>query len=168
LSSIADVRPTHTETRKKPGPALTGLQLAQGSVPMPTRRKAESAPVYVTIVSRNPETLDGLQQYLGGVGIPSRTTRALDDLFAVAPEHATATVIFPDEFSEDAVLALVAELRRKRPRLLTLLITQAPQRLRSSLGADDERLPMPTILPKPLFGWLILDAIRGQTVNQHV
>jgi hypothetical protein len=32
---------------------------------MPTRKKAESLPTYVTIVSRNPETLDGLQQYLG-------------------------------------------------------------------------------------------------------
>jgi hypothetical protein len=84
------------------------------------------------------------------------------DLTVVAPDHATATVIFPDDFAEDTMLALVAELRRKRPRLLVLLITRAPQRFRSSLSADDERLPMPTIFEKPLFGWLILDAIRGQ------
>jgi hypothetical protein len=117
----------------------------------------------VTIVSRNPETLDGLQQYLGRAGVPSRTTAALRNLDAVAPEHATVTVIFPDEFSEEAVLATVGQLRRTRSRLLTLLVTRAPRRLLSSIcrDDDDERLPMPTILPKPLFGWQILDAIRA-------
>jgi hypothetical protein len=135
---------------------------------MPTRKKAELLTTYVTIVSRNPETLDGLQQYLGGAGIPSCTTRALCDMTAVAPAHATATVIFPDDFPEESVHALVAKLRRKRPRFLTLLITRAPHRLRSSLAADDTRLPMPIILPKPLFGWLIVDAIRDQAVKPHV
>lgn len=129
---------------------------------MPARRKPESLPTYVTIVSKNPETLDGLQQYLGRAGVPSRTTRLLRDLTVVAPEHATATVIFPDDFAEEAALALIAELRRKRPRLRTLIITRAPSRFQSFLTADDDRLPMPTIMPKPLFGWLILDAIRGQ------
>lgn len=132
---------------------------------MPRSRKPESPPPYVTIVSKNPETLDGLQQYLGHAGIPSRTTRAVRDISLVAPAHATATVIFPDDFAEEAVLALVAELRRKRPHLLTLLITQAPIRFRSAFFADDARLTMPTIMPKPLFGWLILDAIRGQEVT---
>jgi hypothetical protein len=134
---------------------------------MPTRKKADAPPTYVTIVSRNPETLDGLQQYLGRAGIPSRTTRAFTDLAVVAPGHVTATVIFPDDFPEDAMLALVATLRRKRSRLLILLITRAPQRIRSILGADDARLPMPTILAKPLFGWLILDAVREHAASQH-
>jgi hypothetical protein len=122
----------------------------------------EAPPAYATIVSRNPDTLDGLQQYLGRAGIPSRTTAALRDLDVVAPAYATVAVIFPDEFSDEAVLSAVARLRRKRPRLLTLLITRAPTRLRCSLSSsDDDRLPMPTILPKPLFGWQILDAIRA-------
>jgi hypothetical protein len=129
-------------------------------MPRPSKN-GEGLPAYVTIVSRNPETLDGLQQYLGRAGIPSRTTAALRKLDLVAPEHATVSVIFPDDFSEEAVLATVAELRRKRPRLLTLLITRAPKRLRSSLGNGDDRLPMPIIMPKPLFGWQILDAIRA-------
>jgi hypothetical protein len=134
---------------------------------MPATKKAEARPAYVTIVSRNPETLDGLQQYLGRAGIPSRATRAFSDLNVVAPGHVTVTVIFPDDFAEDAVLALVAALRRQRSHLLILLITRAPQRFRSVLGADDARLPMPTVLAKPLFGWLILDAIRGHAASQH-
>jgi hypothetical protein len=144
-----------------------GPRLALGLGPMPTRKKADAPPAYVTIVSTNPETLDGLQQYLARAGIPSRTTRVVLDLTIVAPDHATAIVIFPDDFAEDAVLALVAVLRRKRARLLILLITRAPNRFRSALSADDEHLPMPTILVKPLFGWLILDAIRGQAASEH-
>jgi hypothetical protein len=135
---------------------------------MPTRKKAEARPAYVTIVSKNPETLDGLQQYLGRAGIPSRTTRVLSDLTIVAPDHATATVIFPDDFAEDAALALLAALRRRRSRLLILLITRAPNRFRSALSEDDARLAMPVILAKPLFGWLILDAIRGQAASEHI
>jgi hypothetical protein len=132
---------------------------------MRATKKMEARPAYVTIVSGNPETLDGLQQYLGRAGIPSRTTRAFTDLTVVAPGYVTATVIFPDDFAEDAMLALVATLRRKRSRLLILLITRAPQRFRSVLDGDDARLPMPTVLAKPLFGWLILDAIRGHAAN---
>lgn len=135
---------------------------------MPTKKKEVPLSTYVTIVSRNPETLDGLQDYLGRAGIPSRCTRALHDVAAVAPEHATATVIFPDEFAEAAVLALVLELRRKHPRLLTLLITRSPNRFRSILGGEDPRSPTLMVLPKPLFGWVILDAIRGQSVKTPV
>jgi hypothetical protein len=120
--------------------------------------------MYVTIVSNNPETLDALQTYLNGVGVPSHCTRAAHDLTMVAPERATATVIFPDDFDETVVLRLVAELRRKRPRLLTLLVTRVPNRFRPVVS-DDVRSPPPIVLPKPSFGWDILDAIRGHSVN---
>jgi hypothetical protein len=123
-------------------------------------------PAYVTIVSRNPETTDGLQQYLERAGIPSRCAPGVHDITLVAPDDATAAVIFPDDFAENTVLALVAELRRRRPRLLTLLITRTPKRFLAAFGADDERLPMPTVMPKPLFGWAILDAIREQMVTR--
>jgi len=134
---------------------------------MPTSKRAESLSTYVTIVSKNPETLDGLQDYLARAGIPSQCTRALSDV-KVAPEHATATVIFPDDFAEASVIALVLELRRKRPRLLILLITRSPNRFRSTVCAEDQRSRVPVVLPKPLFGWVILDAIRGQPVKTPI
>jgi hypothetical protein len=85
----------------------------------------------------------------------------------VAPKCATATVIFPDDFEETVVLRLVAELRRKRPHLLTLLVTRAPNRFRPVLS-DDDRSLTPIVLPKPSFGWDILDALRGHSVNPEV
>jgi hypothetical protein len=84
--------------------------------------------------------------------------RALDVL-SVAPDHATATLIFPDDFAEEAVLRLVGKLRRSRPHLLTLLVTRAPSRFRSFLCGED-RSYGPIILPKPLVGQVLLDTLR--------
>jgi hypothetical protein len=127
----------------------------------------ETCPTHVTVVSNNPETLDELSGYLGRAGVPAHCTRAIEDVSLVAPDFATAAVIFPDDFAESVVVALVAELRVKRPRLLILFITRAPNRLRSILRADDRSLP-PIVLPRPSFGWDILDAIRIHSYDTSV
>lgn len=123
-------------------------------------RRKRRAPAYVSIVSANPETLDGLQSYLGGAGVPAHCTRALQDLEIVAPQSATAAVLFPDDFDDDQALTLVRQLRRTRPRLLFLIVTRAPHRFRNLLKPDGRSLT-PVLLPKPTFGWDILDAIRA-------
>lgn len=133
---------------------------------MPLPRKPRPPQVYVTIVSNNPETLDALQTYLSHVGVPAHSTRAVHDFTMVAPECATAAVIFPDDFDEAVVLQLVAALRRKRPHILVVLVTRAPHRF-SSVLSGDARSPNPILLPKPSFGWDILDAIRGSSVNSQ-
>jgi hypothetical protein len=123
------------------------------------RRKSRTL-IYVSIVSANAETLDGLQAYLSGAGVPSHCTRALQDLERVAPQCATAAVIFPDDFEDGDVVTLMQQLRRTRPRLFSLIVTRRPQRFRDAVRADGRSLP-PLILPKPSFGWDILDAIRA-------
>jgi hypothetical protein len=123
-------------------------------------RKAR-APTYVSIVSANPETLDGLHAYLCGAGVLSHCTRTLQDL-AIAPSSAKAAIIFPDDFEHHEVVALVRELRRTRPRLLSLIVTREPQRFRDVVQADGRSLP-PIVLPRPSFGWDILDAIRAHS-----
>lgn len=85
----------------------------------------------------------------------------------VAPQRATAAVIFPDDFEDDEVLTLLGQLRQSRPRLLSLLVTRAPQRFRDVVQADGRSLP-PIMMAKPSFGWDILEAIRAHadgTVN---
>ena len=123
-------------------------------------RRKPRAPIYVSVISANPETLDGLHAYLSGAGIPSHTTRAIQDFAMVAPDCATAAVIFPDDFDVEAVRSLLRKLRRARPRLLSLIVTREPQRFHDAAQADGRSLP-PIILPKPSFGWDILDAIRS-------
>jgi len=121
--------------------------------------KAKSL-LYASIVSANPETLDGLQTYLGDAGVPSHCTRAIRDIERVAPPCATATIIFPDDFEHEDILALVRALRRRRPHILSLIVTREPQRFFEATKPDGRSVP-PTLLPKPSFGWDILDAIRA-------
>lgn len=116
--------------------------------------------IHVSIVSTNVETLDGLQTYLQGAGVSSHCTRAIHDLASVAPPVATAVVVFPDDFLESAVQTLIHELRRHRRQLLLLLVTRQIQRFRRIAELDREAR-LPTFLPKPSFGWEILDPIRA-------
>jgi hypothetical protein len=112
----------------------------------------------VTIVSANPETLDGLQSYLRQAGIRARGTGEIESGAAMDLDP-TAVVFFPDEFPADDVLKEVARLRRERPQVLIVLVTREPRRFTQTL-ATNERAPT-IVVPKPVWGWAILDAIRG-------
>jgi len=116
----------------------------------------QRATVYVTIVASRAETLDGLQTYLSLAGLGARGTRRLDDFWR---EPCTAVVLFPDEFLVKDVLRELARLRREQPRVLSILITREPQRYVDSVGVEGAGLA-PIVIPKPAWGWTILDAIR--------
>lgn len=109
----------------------------------------------VTIVSKNPETRDGLEVYLGRTGVAARSTRALEECLRFAPLTTLAFVLFPDEFRHEDVVATLAALAQKQPAALPVLVTAEPQSF--------ERLTVPDVLivPRPAWGWTILDAIRA-------
>lgn len=112
----------------------------------------------VVVVSENPETVDGLQSYLFGVGIDAQSAASLDATTSL-PDCVTAVVCFPDGWGADEVIRRMRALRRKRPDLLLLLVTGDPRGYATSLaGARGE--PSIVVLPKPAFGWAIVDAIR--------
>jgi DNA-binding response OmpR family regulator len=115
-------------------------------------------PLHVTIVSANPETLDGLQSYLRQAGINARGTGEIESGAAMDP-HPSAVVFFPDEYPAGNVLKEVSRLRRERPQVLIVLVTREPKRFTENL-ATNERAPT-IIVPKPVWGWAILDAIRA-------
>jgi len=115
-------------------------------------------PPRVVVVCENPETVDGLQAYLVGVGIGAHSTRTLDATTSI-PERTTAVVVFPDEFRGHDVLERISALRGRRPRLLLLVITRDPQRFAAALKSDKNGSAW-LVLPKPAFGWTIVDAIR--------
>ena len=139
---------------------LSGHAVTSADRKSSIRAARHRAGIYVAIVSKNLDTIQGLESYLRVAGVPSHCVRALRDVEAVAPACATAAVIFPDDFVEDEVLTFVRRLRGERPRLLALLVTRTPNRFRGVAVADGKSLP-PLLLPKPSFGWDILDAIRA-------
>ena len=115
----------------------------------------------VTIVGDRKETIDSLEVYLTGVGVTAHATRSLKDARKVAAS-VMAVVLFPDDFDADEVVATLLALRAARPKVLILLVTSAPQHLRAALDPDGLSLP-PLVLPRPAFGWTIVDAIRANT-----
>lgn len=118
----------------------------------------QSAPPRVVVVSDNPETVDGLQSYFVGVGIDAQSAASLDATAGLA-ERTTAVVCFPDGLGADDVIRRVRALRRRRPSLLLLLVTRDPRRYTTAF-AEERNDPSIVVLPKPAFGWAIVDAIR--------
>jgi hypothetical protein len=121
------------------------------------RRNVPVQSVQVTIVAVSAETLDGLQGYLSRAGVGARCTR---DLVGAHAAPCSAVVFFPDDFSLDEVIQELGRLRRERPSVLPLLVTGQPQRYLSA-GMSEGKGPAPIVMPRPAWGWMILDAIRG-------
>jgi hypothetical protein len=124
-------------------------------------RRQSAKANHVTVVADNPETIDVLYSYFTRVGVTSNGTRELDAV-SVVPPAATAVVLFPDDFKRSDVESTILALRRARPKLFIVLVTGAPQHLGAALEPDGRSVP-PLVLPRPAFGWTILDAIRGRT-----
>jgi hypothetical protein len=93
-----------------------------------SRREA----LYVTIITGNRETADGLQVYLERAGFSSHTTRALGDSSMIAP-GSVAVVLFPVDFELADVVKRISLLRTARPRLLIVVVTSEPHRLSAVL-----------------------------------
>lgn len=126
-------------------------------MPSSTSQGRDGANVHVAVIAENPETADGLHRYLQSAGIASHTARELRT--KLPTKNTTALVLFPDEFMSADVIGLIGALRASQPRLLIVIVTTAARRLRAALAPDGRSL-VPVLIPKPAFGWAILDAIR--------
>jgi len=120
-------------------------------------RKRETGAQQVAIVSANLETLDGLQTYLRGAGVAARGTRRLEDCSDLTAPSTVAVVLFPDDFRLESVVATLAEICASRPSILRLLVTGHPKTLEPLFGGHRNVM----IVPRPVWGWTILDAIRA-------
>lgn len=123
---------------------------------MHTRKRAKG-PQQVAIVSTNPETLDGLQSYLHGAGVTARGTRRLEDCAALTATSTVAVVLFPDDFPCESVMAAVADIGARGPSILRVLVTGHPKAFEPLVEGRENVL----IVPRPVWGWTILDAIRA-------
>lgn len=119
-------------------------------------RNSRNPAPHVTIVAASAETLDGLQAYLSLAGLDARGTRRLGEL---ARENCSAVVFFPDEFSSTTVLRELGRLRKEHPAVLPLLVTSEPERYRD-ISKNGGKAVEPVVIPKPAWGWTILDAIQ--------
>jgi hypothetical protein len=113
----------------------------------------------VAVISDNPETLDGLREYLEAAGITTYGSRQLAAPLLMSRPLA-AVVLFPDDFLTGDVFDLVTRLLRARPNVRTLIVTGDPRRYEPLVALSAIR-SVPIIIPKPAWGWTILDSIRA-------
>lgn len=113
----------------------------------------------VLVVSSNPETLDGLTQYLSKAGVPSESRRSANPL-AELPRTLCALVAFPDDFLEHEISNYLFMVRTRRPDLSIVIVTR-DARTYAALTTVEGRPLDAVVLARPAFGWAILDAIRA-------
>ena len=117
----------------------------------------------VTIVSDNAETLDGLEPYLQRAGVATRSTRNIARAVELTATFSAAVVIFPDDFGPAEVADARTNLGAQRANTLIVLVTCAPKQFARAqpLGATT------LTVPRPAWGWTILDAIREHWAGQQ-
>jgi DNA-binding response OmpR family regulator len=115
--------------------------------------------LHVTIVSSNPETLDGLATYLREAGVAVHGTRRIERCLEMTPPASSAIVFFPDDFSAPSIDLALADLRRRRPTALPVLVTSDPKRF-DRLHGNPRGIPL--VVAKPAWGWSLLDGIRAR------
>lgn len=111
------------------------------------------------VISRNVETLDGMHAYFSQAGIASFSRQVINPLSELAVSL-RAVVVFPDDFPAHEVAAYLSLIRMRRTDLTIVIVTKEPAVYRAMTIADDRPLRA-TVLPRPAFGWTILEAIRA-------
>jgi hypothetical protein len=109
----------------------------------------------VTVICANRKTLEELQAYLSHAGIDARGVVEMNVREMELPAR-SVVVVFPDEFDTNNIVAEVQQLRQQKPDVLSLIVTRQPSRF-STFSRDDAI----AVIPKPAWGWTILDAIRA-------
>lgn len=117
----------------------------------------------VAIVSRNPETLDGLEAYLRSAGVTTSSAQLIERSSQIAAA-VSVLVVFPDDYEWDSVIPAMAACLRSNPRAQLVVVTSTPQRFERVVWPDDAAIPL--IVPKPAWGWTILDVVRAHSSEQ--
>jgi hypothetical protein len=115
-----------------------------------------SGRIRALVVGTNAATRAALLTYLRDAGIDADAPGGRG--FARASRTADAVVVFPDELEPAAVRAALDAARDARPEILILVVTASPRRFAGAArGAR--------VLPKPVFGWTLVDAIRAHVAE---
>jgi DNA-binding NtrC family response regulator len=118
----------------------------------------------VLVVASNLETLDSMRDYFNQTGITSSERKALNPLAELAGA-VRALVIFPDDFPRHEASAYLSMVRTRRPDLPVVVVTREPN-VYAAITATNGRPLAAVVLPRPAFGWAILDALRAALQTQ--
>jgi DNA-binding response OmpR family regulator len=120
--------------------------------------------IKVLIVSTDDETIDGTQQYLHRVGASAESVTKLAEAVEGA-KTAQAVVLFADDYSKDSAIETLGELRKRLSAKVVIVVSDQVDSF-ASIGAGESTGAV-TVLRRPTWGWMLLDAIRSQLGSGH-
>lgn len=109
---------------------------------------------FVALVSSQPQ--DELATYLRDVGFEVRSFRAP----MAAPREGTLVWLTEPDVDERMAADSVRDWLGAKSALRAILVSDRPVRLRTAV--DDARGRV-QLLPAPIFGWQLVDCLRGST-----
>jgi hypothetical protein len=69
--------------------------------------------------------------------------------------------LFPDDFEWDGVVQALIVCLSSNPRALPVIVTNAPQRFENLHWPKNTTIPL--VVPRPAWGWRILEAIQAHS-----
>jgi hypothetical protein len=111
------------------------------------------------VISASSETLDGLTAYFSRAGVSCESRRTANPL-AGLPTSVRAVVVFPDDFPSHEIGTYLALVGARRPDV-TLVIVTSDAAAYAARRTTEGRPLNATVLPRPAFGWTILDVVRA-------
>lgn len=123
------------------------IHSTQGSSPSPR----------TLVVGDDDDTLIRLRDYLVRAGVEARATRRLAEAWGRPANE--CVVLLPDDFSVGEVTDGLVELICRASSPFLIVVTAGP-RLYEPLIEGLGRRESVVIMPKPVWGWTILDLLR--------
>lgn len=109
------------------------------------------------VVCDDDDTLVRMRDYLCRAGVETRATRHLADIWGQLA--AQSVVLWPDDFDTDEVLDALRKLLLNVRSRFVIIITAEPRLFEPLLEALEDPESV-VIMPKPVWGWTILDLLR--------
>lgn len=111
--------------------------------------------VKLALIANDRETVDGVQQYLLRAGARVSSTSWLGEAHAACAD-ADAVILFADHYSREEALEVVLQLGVR----LVIVVTAEVAYFSESRTAE-RAAPRLIVLPRPVWGWMLLDAVRS-------
>jgi len=123
-------------------------------------------PLQVLLVSANAAVRDEIIESLRGAWMEAASTDHIDGCISRIPSGTGLVLLHPDGFRFDQVVGILFALRRERPDVLVVLVTEKPERFAKLVRVAENARP-PTIIPLPASARTILEAIAFAAAAAH-
>ena len=111
----------------------------------------------ITILTSSRETLDGVEAYLRGAGARASGASRPEEI-ARANGRVDAVLFFADDYPRIEAKRAFDALQRDDSIAVLVVITASVDDFRTAREKD----PRVVVLRRPAWGWMLVDAIRGE------